>query len=190
MMSSVHYTAVLTRHPDSDGACVCEIEAQVGWTSADRLSLSYCLRGDTSRIRIPALRPARRADGLWRHTCFEAFIAVKKMPEYYEFNFSPSGEWAAYYFREYRDGAPFPNEDIAPNIIARLEADRLALDAVVPVDRIKRLRQNLGLCLGLCAVIEENNGEVSYWALKHPLGRPDFHRGDGFTLEIEAPKWE
>ena len=28
-------------------------------------------------------------DGLWRHTCFEAFVGIPGAEPYYEFNFSP-----------------------------------------------------------------------------------------------------
>lgn len=41
------------------------------------------------------------------------------------------------------------------------------------------------LLLGLSAVIEENDGAVSYWALKHPPGPPDFHDANTFILEWE-----
>jgi hypothetical protein len=38
--------------------------------------------------------------------------------------------------------------------------------------------------LALAAVIEDGNGRLSYWALGHPQGKPDFHHPDGFTLEL------
>jgi hypothetical protein len=44
---------------------------------------------------------------------------------------------------------------------------------------------NSRLLLGLSAVIEEKNGVMSYWALKHPPGPPDFHHASGFVLEID-----
>jgi hypothetical protein len=33
-------------------------------------------------------------------------------------------------------------------------------------------------------VIEEGDGVLSYWALRHPAARPDFHHPEGFALEI------
>jgi hypothetical protein len=42
------------------------------------------------------------------------------------------------------------------------------------------------LRLGLSAVIEDDNGSLSYWALKHPSGKPDFHHPDAFALEIDV----
>ena len=41
------------------------------------------------------------------------------------------------------------------------------------------------LRLALSPVIED--GALSYWALRHPPGRPDFHHQDAFTLEIAMP---
>jgi hypothetical protein len=38
--------------------------------------------------------------------------------------------------------------------------------------------------LDLAAVIEERGGRISYWALAHPPGKPDFHHSDCFTLEF------
>ncbi len=43
--------------------------------------------------------------------------------------------------------------------------------------------------LALSAVIEQRDGGLSYWALRHAPGQPDFHHPDGFalTLRPDAP---
>ena len=38
--------------------------------------------------------------------------------------------------------------------------------------------------MGLSAVIEEKDGTVSWWALAHPEGPPDFHHDACFALEL------
>jgi hypothetical protein len=43
------------------------------------------------------------------------------------------------------------------------------------------------LRLGLSAVIEDIDGRLSYWALKHPPGKPDFHHPDSFALDVTLP---
>ena len=43
------------------------------------------------------------------------------------------------------------------------------------------------LSLDLCAVIEELDGHLSYWALHHPAAHADFHHRDGRTLRLAAP---
>lgn len=41
--------------------------------------------------------------------------------------------------------------------------------------------------LNLAAVIEENDGTKSYWALHHPdPEKPDFHHPDSFVLKLPA----
>ena len=51
-------------------------------------------------------------------------------PEYREFNFSPSGEWAVYDFRGYRDGGMLETE-LTPGIAVQKTTDRLKLDAEI-----------------------------------------------------------
>ena len=42
----------------------------------------------------------------------------------------------------------------------------------------------LMLLLGLTAVIESTDGSLSYWALAHPRGVPDFHARAGWTARL------
>jgi hypothetical protein len=178
-------TAPLTCHPETYSQDVHGIEARVNWTEGEVLAVTYTLYGDIKRLLIPPSGAPCRADYLWQHTCFEAFVSVKAKPEYCEFNFSPSREWAAYHFHRYRDGAPLDDRALAPKITARRTDTRLDLDATIHLHRLPLMRQKCCLRLGLCAVIEGENGALSYWALKHPPGRPDFHHPDGFVLKIE-----
>ncbi len=121
---------------------------------------------------------------LWRHTCFEAFIAVGRQPFYHEFNFAPSGEWAVYAFRRYRDGGLLADETMRPHITARSDGRQLELDTLVRLDRLSPIHARACLRIGLSAVIEAHDG-FSYWALHHPGRKPDFHHADGFALLLE-----
>ena len=38
--------------------------------------------------------------------------------------------------------------------------------------------------LGLSAVLEYQNLELSYWALCHPGAQPDFHHPNSFVIEL------
>jgi hypothetical protein len=113
---------------------------------------------------------------LWQHTCCEIFVAPQAGAAYHEFNFSPSGEWAAYAFERYREGGSLTVAD--PGIAVRRSAQRLQLDASIRIEAGK-------LALGLAAVIEEQDGRLSYWALRHPAGKPDFHHREAFALELD-----
>jgi hypothetical protein len=169
----------LVCHPGSPAPWVRRIEAAVAWRDGG-LDLAYTLEGDLDRLRIPAPETSPpmppRADGLWRHTCFEAFVHGADAPGYHEYNFSPAGQWQAYAFSAYREGgAPAQAED--PGIVCRRTQGRLTLRArVLPSEA--RLR------LGLAAVVEDRDGALSYWALAHPAERPDFHLPASFVLEF------
>jgi hypothetical protein len=181
------YIVVLTCHPDTNDPGLRGIAARVAWTQPRSLALSYTLKGDLAHLRIPPPSFARRAEGLWQHTCFEAFISAKGRSEYHEFNFAPSGEWAAYAFRRYRDGAPLAAQGPTPAISVRSAQDLLELDALLDIERLPAMQAPVRLLIGLCAVIEDGQGRLSYWALKHPPGKPDFHHPDSFALELATP---
>src|SRR5262245_28224810 len=104
MTSSLSNNAMLTCHPDTPNQAVQEIQAGAVWTQDNALVFTYALKADLALLRIPPPRPPLRTDCLWQHTCFEAFVSIKGKTEYYEFNFAPSGDWAAYRFQRYRDG--------------------------------------------------------------------------------------
>ena len=124
------------------------------------------------QVRLPpkGLRP------LWQHTCCEAFVTRPGSPAYHEFNFSPAGDWAAYAFADYRQGAPLDAPD--PGIAVRALPEMLELSAALDLPPGK-------LRLGLSAVIEERDGTLSYWALRHAPGKPDFHNREDFALELD-----
>jgi len=152
-------------HPESRSGAVRSLRAKIGRIGSGALSVRFILRADFERLRIPSRRTPRFADGLWRHTCFEVFVATRSRA-YREYNLSPSGEWAAYGFSSYRKRSR-----------ARIARPRWN-GRVATIPARGRLR------IGLSAVIEEKSGALSYWALRHPRGKPDFHDRRGFALEL------
>lgn len=177
---------LLKRHPDSPGLAATSVEVEISRPDANSLVVLYTLTGNMHDIRIPTVVPARRSDRLWQHTCFEAFLRASSGAEYYEFNFSPSTQWAAYWFRDYRDGMSGA-EISAPSIELQSRPDGLALLASLELDRLSGLTRKASWHLGLSALIEDVSGGKSYWALAHPPGKPDFHHLDGFAYELFPP---
>jgi hypothetical protein len=174
---------VLKLHPDSRCLVAARVEVAVTRPRADRLVLSYVVTGKISDVRLPPVVAPARTDGLWQHTCFEAFVRTASDPAYYEFNFAPSTEWAAYRFDSYRSGMGAA-EIGAPAIEVRLSPDSYTLQAALELDRLPGLSREAVWHLGLSAVIEDQNGRKSYWALAHPPGQPDFHHSDCFAHEF------
>lgn len=171
----------LASHPRTPCRAIHGLDVLMSTAQGDSLGLVFVLECHLSALRIPAPRPSRRADGLWRHTCFEVFAMAEKGPGYRELNLSPSGEWGLYDFRGYRDGVKLETE-LAPEIAVRRTPSGLELDA--QIDR-GLLPQGRRLRLVLSAVLEDTDGVLSYWALQHPPGRPDFHHPDAFAVQLE-----
>jgi hypothetical protein len=169
-------------HPDTPPASVRGVGVDIV-TTAEDLLLTFTVEGREALL-LPEWKSPSRADGLWKTTCFELFLAPAGSDSYFEFNYAPSGEWAAYRFDSYRAGmhdlpqiAPPHIERGGPDAGYIIEIDQ-ELDDIPP-----------GACaMGLSAVIEETNGTKSYWALGHSIGPPDFHNRDCFTATLAAPR--
>lgn len=173
-------------HPATPAPTVRSLEARISINPDSSISLFYCLRGDIARLRIPEELASQRIDHLWEHTCFEAFIGVRGETAYREFNFSPSGQWAAYAFRDYRQPEETLPDIGAPIIVARRYAGRLEIDVTLGAEALPHNPAQASWQIGLSAVVEEADtveGSHSYWALHHPGKRPDFHHRDAFALD-------
>jgi hypothetical protein len=178
------HAAALVCHPESPSAVARNVNVRVARTGGV-LAVNYVIAGEVARLRVPPPRAPRIAQRLWRHTCCEIFIARNGLPAYHEFNFVPSGEWAAFAFARYRDGGPLADESLEPRIAVHGAADTLALDAEIWLDRLSAAHAGAKLSLALATVIEDDTGALSYWALKHAPGKPDFHHPDAFALELD-----
>jgi hypothetical protein len=177
---------LLRLHPDSRCFAVAHIEVGVARPRVDSLVLSYIVTGKMSDVRMPPVMAATRSDELWRHTCFEAFVRASSGAEYYEFNFAPSTQWAAYRFSSYRSGVCVAAEIGMPLIEVRSSPDCYTLQASLELDRLSGLPRKAWWRLGLSALIEDTSGRKSYWALAHPPGKPDFHHTDCFAHEFSS----
>jgi hypothetical protein len=167
--------------------CRCEaavaIEVEFARPGPGLLNLEYVVTGAVTGLALPPPGPPLRADGLWRRTCFEAFIQAPG-GAYLEFNFSPAGEWAAYGFDAYRSGMRALDRVAAPHIETRISPECFAAKVALELDGVMGPALERPWRVALTAVIEDNAGRMSYWALAHPPGRPDFHHPDGFACEI------
>jgi hypothetical protein len=170
---------MLTPHPQTPSQFVRGVDACVDKACGGALALAFSLCGNLGRLRIANPGALRKADRLWEHTCFEAFAGVKGAASYYEFNFAPSREWVAYRFDAYREGKSPLDLPCDPKIEVRTASDCIELDAVISLPFA-----HPQLTLALSAVIEDESGALSYWALKHVPGKPDFHHRDAFALEL------
>src|SRR5262245_28817581 len=92
----------LTLHPGSRSLAATRIEVEIERRRAGHLALHYWVTGRIGDLSLPPTAAPVRASELWQHTCFEAFLRAPPSTAYYEFNFAPSMQWAAYRFSDYR----------------------------------------------------------------------------------------
>lgn len=172
----------LTFHPAAGPAAPFKLWVNVdhsaGFGRDATLNLFFCVGAPMSRFVVQQGDEPARRDDLWRTTCFEAFIQPDGAESYTEWNFAPSGDWAAYDFTSRRDGMANAEAPAPPYI--RVEDNltwwTLGATIAVPADRPFRL--------GLTAVIEEAEGTKSYWALGHGGASPDFHDPACFLVHL------
>ena len=173
----------LRPHPDTPCANMSIIGLSV-IRGARTLSLRYVVEGGAETVKADPEGAPERTSELWKTTCFECFIE-KPDGGYFEFNFAPSGNWAAYEFDAYRKG--MRDLDIAaPKIQAMRMSGDFVLDVGLDLSDVASQAAASDWRLAVTAVIEENSGVKSYWALNHPPGKPDFHHADGFDLIVSA----
>src|ERR1700736_5166626 len=173
MSTIVTQRAVLIAHPSTPSDAVRSLGVQLRAEEPGVLVFQYSLDADMSRVHVPLSGAGGRADALWKHTCFEAFVAPADAPGYHEFNFSPSLDWAIYRFSAYREGMSPAEIGRAPEIFARRGDDGLELQSAVRLGDLAELRDARHLRIALAAVLEDENGRLSSWGLRHPAGTPD-----------------
>jgi hypothetical protein len=169
----------LMPHPSGPATASHRVTVDVRRPVPDRLRFGFVLAGDLDGVRIPDRRPPGRTDRLWEHTCFEAFVAPGDGPAYRELNLSPSGEWAAYAFADYR--RPVDADLPPPRFTVTPAPDALRVDADWTVPDL-----SVAVRIGVSAVVEQADGTLVYWALRHPAATPDFHHADAFALRLET----
>ena len=170
-------------HPESHAASVISIDAVASRPRPGLLALRYVVDGAIGDLRLPPAAAPARGNELWRHTCFEAFLRAAPSGVYYELNFSPSLQWAAYRFTGYRAGMESAAIG-APKLIAQTSAERYELAATIALDQLSDLPTDMTWDIGLTAVIENAAREKSYWSLAHAPGQPDFHHSVCFAARL------
>lgn len=158
------------------------------WASVDHAALLgaaataniwFGVSAPLGRFLILESEEPGRAGKLWKTTCFEAFLRAEGDQAYCEWNFAPSGDWAAYDFSGYRENMAEAEVGSPPYIRVEDNFTWWTLGATIAVDSATSWN------LGLCAILEEKDGTKSYWALAHPPGdKPDFHAPDCFAAKL------
>src|SRR5690348_15948424 len=131
-----------------------------------------------SALVVPPFHGRGCGDDLWKTTCFELFL-YDGAGRYRELNFSPSGQWAAYAFSGYRNLAGNAELREIPEI-KHETGDKVFIQTVF----LDRRELEWAESAAVAAVIEEEDGRPSYWALAHGGLQPDFHDPACFRIAL------
>ncbi|MEM7590830.1 MAG: DOMON-like domain-containing protein [Cyanobacteria bacterium P01_A01_bin.83] len=146
------------------------------------LNLKYTLDGTAKIVIPPPVASPTRQYNLWQHTCFEFFLGLKDSTKYWEFNLAPDRSWNVFYLSNYR-------QDLAQELAFKTlpfkilpQQDTLQLDLKIDLTKIVSAQQFLEV--GITTVIEDQQQQLSYWALNHPGQQADFHCRDSFLIDL------
>ncbi|MCB2052189.1 MAG: DOMON-like domain-containing protein [Novosphingobium sp.] len=158
-------------------------QVSVRWTELNdgRLMLRYAI-SDCKSLVLPDFRGKGRGDDLWKMTCGELFLYDGEGC-YREYNFSPSQQWSAYEFSGYRMGRRDIDPIDPPQIIAERGQSIFMLTVFLSQKELRGATRG-----AVCAVVEENGGRPSYWAMSHHKLEPDFHDPACFGLHLAPPE--
>jgi hypothetical protein len=154
------------------------------WRQGNEFDLDVRIFGSPLRARLPETDQPQRRDELWQTTCFEAFLKPHGSNTYFELNLSPSGDWAAYRFDNYRSGRRLARIECRPDPDVWLKDGVRTQEAAFDFGDEPELDSSVPWDIGLSAIIEEMDGTKSYWALAHGFGPPDFHNRACFAHHL------
>lgn len=147
------------------------------------LHINYAVRAPLEKIAMNKTGSApQRRDKLWESTCFEFFIKPSLAPLYFEYNIAPNGDWNCFKFPKYRFGGRSIPDAPVPSV--RVEAKLWYFQLHVVLPNIEFFGFDKGSALGIAAVIKDNEGRLSYWALNHLGEKPDFHTLNNFCIPL------
>ena len=156
------------------------LTGQARWSEGN-LTLHFHLQHKGDDVLLPPSEESiQRTDGLWEHTCFEAFVSQDDQQSYYEINLCPNGNWNMYRLTGYRENLqPEASIERMP-VEINLTESSLELSCNISLDSL--VEKDKPLEISLTAVLEHPVKGCSFWAWKHSGKEADFHLRDSLTL--------
>ncbi|MGD8568561.1 MAG: DOMON-like domain-containing protein [Gammaproteobacteria bacterium] len=151
---------------------------------AGTASIQYLMSGDIANVKFPPVAPQpQRRENLWQTTCFELFVSATDSKEYWEYNLSPSHDWAVFHFSDYRQNK---SDDLAtPDLTIttqRTNNKRFDLGCTIELPQAVKSHK---MELGVSAVVQNIHDQLYYYALIHCKKTADFHHRDSFIIGVE-----
>ena len=154
-----------------------------------KMSLAWCIEfritGDLQHVKWPNPQQSyTKQNDLWKTTCFELFCKPSSQStDYFEWNFSPSGNWGFFAFKNYRDPLTLYTRHSGGFLGSHMtQTDGVCVLTTYINTHFSSMLSLETLQFHFTAVVEHSNGELSYWALRHAPEKPDFHAPACFVL--------
>ena len=157
------------------------------------LHFAFQLEGDLTSLDVPLSQVSKsrsQKDELWKTTCFEIFLSRPGDLSYFEFNFSPTGDFAVYTFDDYRSDMQPLKQLVQPKFKFERGSDFYRITGAIgdahDDPRFKLLLAEPKLEASMTAVIKPlpGQGETTFWALSHAGKKADFHLRSSFGLSL------
>lgn len=117
----------------------------------------------------------KRKIGLWKGTCFEAFLRDQTSGEYLEFNFSGTGQWNVFYFKaKGQELCEYMPLKLTYHRFIKAKRQRI-FEFSFKLTDIPFQTDPSKLTLGLSTILCCDDDEVDYFAIEHKQEQPDFH---------------
>ncbi|MFT5211248.1 MAG: hypothetical protein ACI9CE_002987 [Flavobacterium sp.] len=157
------------------------------------ISITFVLQGSMKNIVWPTNQynhqPGRKHD-LWLSTCFECFLSFHGQSNYFELNFSPSGDWQTYEFSRYRHERQDAINLILSNSVIEHKADQTCVSVELEYGDPNFVTNQLlkkHLHIGISVILKDLHGQFHYFALKHNSDtQADFHDPKTHILNINS----
>ena len=136
------------------------------------MKIEYEIIGDLSSYSFPKKTKQKRANELWKDTCFELFIANYSSTEYYEINTSPSTEWNAYHFTSYKKEMRESDLFSPPRISFYQSDNRYTFSFEMT------FRKNIfdkELLINLAVILLDKEEKRHFYSINRQNSSPDFH---------------
>ncbi len=140
-----------------------------------RVKISFFIKGLLAEYVFPLKSEKKRANELWKATCFELFLANSTKEAYYELNFSSSLAWNFYYLSGYRAEVKELQNISNPKIEVYKSDNKFKIVLEMEVENLKEFDSYNVACI----VLNKKNERI-FWSVHHHLNRPDFHNKNNF----------
>ena len=154
------------------------VESRVTLTK-EKILLHFKVKGKLEAYQFSQKEKIKRANELWRATCFELFLANSKTQSYYEINISPTLSWNIYYLEKYRAKPKEIAISSKPMIVTREDLQSYEIEFELECKELDLTKFDQ---YNLAVILLNKSNEREFWAI-NPVGKsPDFHDRGGFVF--------